>query len=117
MLLLKRHRTVLGAASQAANRGIISAYTRPNAVVALFNTAPPRPSSSNSRWKARQGNDLYAREARVQGLKSRAAFKLLEVCLFQCASSVCRRLTGWVLVAGRKVQRIQKGTGRCRSGM
>ncbi|KAF3018109.1 2' O-ribose methyltransferase [Neopestalotiopsis sp. 37M] len=38
-----------------------------------------RYSSSNSRWKQRQGNDFFAREARVQGLKSRAAFKLLEM--------------------------------------
>jgi len=38
-----------------------------------------RPSSSNSRWKARQGTDIFAREAKVQGLKSRAAFKLLEI--------------------------------------
>ncbi len=38
-----------------------------------------RCASSNSRWKARQGRDVYAREAKVQGLKSRAAFKLLEV--------------------------------------
>ncbi|KAI1462588.1 23S ribosomal RNA methyltransferase [Annulohypoxylon moriforme] len=36
-------------------------------------------SSSNSRWKQRQGNDYYAREARVHGLKSRAAFKLLDM--------------------------------------
>ncbi|KAK0644406.1 FtsJ-like methyltransferase-domain-containing protein [Cercophora newfieldiana] len=38
-----------------------------------------RPSSSNSRWKSRQGSDVFAREAKVQGLKSRAAFKLLEI--------------------------------------
>lgn len=38
-----------------------------------------RPSSSTSRWKQRQGRDAYARDARVQGLKSRAAFKLIEV--------------------------------------
>ncbi|KAI1380716.1 FtsJ-like methyltransferase [Hypoxylon crocopeplum] len=36
-------------------------------------------ASSNSRWKQRQGSDYYAREAKVQGLKSRAAFKLLEM--------------------------------------
>jgi 21S rRNA (uridine2791-2'-O)-methyltransferase len=30
----------------------------------------------------RQGKDFFAREARVQGLKSRAAFKLLEVLQF-----------------------------------
>lgn len=45
--------------------------------------APPvrHASSSSTRWKTRQGNDFFAREARVQGLKSRAAFKLLEVAL------------------------------------
>ncbi|CAG7556158.1 unnamed protein product [Fusarium equiseti] len=36
-------------------------------------------SSSGSRWKQRQGRDFYARGAKVQGLKSRAAFKLLEM--------------------------------------
>ncbi|KAI1756313.1 23S ribosomal RNA methyltransferase [Xylaria castorea] len=36
-------------------------------------------SSSKSRWKQRQGKDPFAREAKVQGLKSRAAFKLLEM--------------------------------------
>ncbi|KAK0708405.1 FtsJ-like methyltransferase-domain-containing protein [Lasiosphaeris hirsuta] len=38
-----------------------------------------RHSSSNSRWKQRQGADQFARSAKVQGLKSRAAFKLLEM--------------------------------------
>jgi hypothetical protein len=46
--------------------------------------AQPKPtlvrhSSSSTRWKSRQGSDHFAKEARVQGLKSRAAFKLLEV--------------------------------------
>ncbi|KAH8685935.1 FtsJ-like methyltransferase-domain-containing protein [Tricladium varicosporioides] len=36
-------------------------------------------SSSSTRWKKRQSTDSYAREAKVQGLKSRAAFKLLEI--------------------------------------
>ncbi|OTA70395.1 ribosomal RNA methyltransferase MRM2 [Hypoxylon sp. EC38] len=36
-------------------------------------------ASSNSRWKQRQGSDYYAREAKVRGLKSRAAFKLIEM--------------------------------------
>lgn len=36
-------------------------------------------SSSNSQWKARRGRDHYARDAKVMGMKSRAAFKLLEV--------------------------------------
>ncbi|MCJ1369755.1 hypothetical protein MMC20_000967, partial [Loxospora ochrophaea] len=39
---------------------------------------PARHSSSSSRWQNRQSKDQYVREARVQGLKSRAAFKLLE---------------------------------------
>ncbi|OCK84516.1 FtsJ-domain-containing protein [Lepidopterella palustris CBS 459.81] len=36
-------------------------------------------SSSSTRWKSRQGRDAFAKEAKVQGLKSRAAFKLLEI--------------------------------------
>lgn len=46
-------------------------------------------SSSSTRWKSRQGSDFFAREARVQGLKSRAAFKLLEVLC--CSSEHCSR--------------------------
>ncbi|KAK1713132.1 FtsJ-like methyltransferase [Colletotrichum lupini] len=42
-------------------------------------TLQTRASFSNSRWKMRQGKDFFAREAKVQGLKSRAAFKLLEM--------------------------------------
>ncbi|EME42534.1 hypothetical protein DOTSEDRAFT_73394 [Dothistroma septosporum NZE10] len=36
-------------------------------------------SSSSTRWKSRQGRDAYAKEAKVAGLKSRAAYKLLEI--------------------------------------
>ncbi|KAH0538488.1 hypothetical protein FGG08_004937 [Glutinoglossum americanum] len=36
-------------------------------------------SSSSGRWQTRQSRDRFSREAKVQGLKSRAAFKLLEV--------------------------------------
>ncbi|KAI5236947.1 FtsJ-domain-containing protein [Aureobasidium subglaciale] len=36
-------------------------------------------SSSSTRWKTRQTHDHFAREAKVAGLKSRAAFKLLEL--------------------------------------
>ncbi|PWY69161.1 23S ribosomal RNA methyltransferase [Aspergillus sclerotioniger CBS 115572] len=35
--------------------------------------------SSSKRWQARQLNDRFTREAAVQGLKSRAAFKLLQI--------------------------------------
>ncbi|PQE04531.1 hypothetical protein CJF31_00007373 [Rutstroemia sp. NJR-2017a BVV2] len=45
-------------------------------------------SSSSTRWKTRQGRDLFAKEARVQGLKSRAAFKLLEVFVLKDASQI-----------------------------
>lgn len=61
---------------------------RPWCIAAICTSCPPcrrsaaaqaRHASSSTRWKTRQGNDFFAREARVQGLKSRAAFKLLEV--------------------------------------
>ncbi|KAI6263748.1 hypothetical protein MCOR27_002109 [Pyricularia oryzae] len=80
---------------------VFSGLVRPSTAAAPFLTAAPhhssrstqppaaciparphqqtRPSSSNSRWKARQGRDYFAREAKVQGLKSRAAFKLIEM--------------------------------------
>lgn len=53
-----------------------------------FRHQPPTPhveavrhasSSSSTRWKSRQSHDTYAKEARVAGLKSRAAFKLLAI--------------------------------------
>lgn len=44
-----------------------------------FSVTSVAAGSSNTRWKARQGKDQYAREAKVRGLKSRAAFKLLEM--------------------------------------
>ncbi len=40
-----------------------------------------RLNSSSRRWQARQGKDKYVADAKVQELKSRAAFKLLEVSL------------------------------------
>ena len=36
-------------------------------------------SSSTKRWTERQQGDQFARAAKVQGLKSRAAFKLLQI--------------------------------------
>lgn len=38
-----------------------------------------RYASSNRRWTDRQRGDSFARAAKVQGLKSRAAFKLLQI--------------------------------------
>ncbi|KAF2402608.1 23S ribosomal RNA methyltransferase [Trichodelitschia bisporula] len=38
-----------------------------------------RSSSSSTRWRTRQSSDTYTRAARTQGLKSRAAFKLLQL--------------------------------------
>jgi 21S rRNA (uridine2791-2'-O)-methyltransferase len=35
--------------------------------------------ASSKRWQARQQKDQFTKEAAVQGLKSRAAFKLLQV--------------------------------------
>ncbi|KAH7390615.1 FtsJ-like methyltransferase-domain-containing protein [Pyrenochaeta sp. MPI-SDFR-AT-0127] len=57
----------------ATNHGHYSSCTRP------FTETVRHASSSSTRWKSRQGKDFFAREARVQGLKSRAAFKLLEL--------------------------------------
>lgn len=36
-------------------------------------------SSSSTRWRTRQSNDSFTREAKIAGLKSRAAFKLLQI--------------------------------------
>ncbi|CCF56133.1 hypothetical protein KAFR_0A06980 [Kazachstania africana CBS 2517] len=36
-------------------------------------------SSSTSRWKQRQKNDHYSKQAKLQNLRSRAAFKLIEI--------------------------------------
>lgn len=38
-----------------------------------------RAASSNNRWVARQKSDRFAKESKVQNLKSRAAFKLLQI--------------------------------------
>ncbi|GKT60850.1 ribosomal RNA methyltransferase MRM2 [Colletotrichum tofieldiae] len=76
--------------SKAACRALLGAARRQTAIdttalkcaqcqVYLAAGRQTRASSSNSRWKMRQGKDMFAREAKVQGLKSRAAFKLLEM--------------------------------------
>jgi len=43
------------------------------------NSVVCRRFASSKRWVERQSKDRFAREARVQGLKSRAAFKLLQI--------------------------------------
>ena len=66
-------------------------------------------SSSSRRWQARHGRDKFAREARVQGLKSRAAFKLLEVGL---TTSIVWRSIGKLMVFGKineKYKIFEKG--------
>lgn len=66
-------------------------------------------SSSSTRWKSRQGKDFFTREARVQGLKSRAAFKLLAVGLLKWMMVLkLKRFLDW-----RKVQDIQERPDYC----
>ena len=64
-------------------RSIWPAYTsilRPrNEVLSSGHPIRLSSSSSSTRWKTRQSRDSFAREAKVAGLKSRAAFKLLEI--------------------------------------
>lgn len=52
---------------------------RPISACCGRSTTQIRYGSSSTRWKARAGRDSFNRDAKVQGLKSRAAFKLLEV--------------------------------------
>ena len=61
-------------------------------------------SSASTRWQARQGKDKFARDAKAQGLRSRAAFKLLEVIL----SSTLRKSHGTgSLTDGRSTRSIR----------
>ncbi|KAI1211659.1 23S ribosomal RNA methyltransferase [Annulohypoxylon truncatum] len=75
----------------APRNGIPLTITVPSATISAYGFLSPiapvssgsvrwsSSSSSSSRWKQRQATDFYAREAKVYGLKSRAAFKLLEM--------------------------------------
>lgn len=65
------------AQSNRSNRSPLKCPDPVNVTIILNGSS--RASSSSTRWKSRQGRDSFAREAKVQGLKSRAAFKLLEV--------------------------------------
>ncbi|KNG85519.1 21S rRNA (uridine(2791)-2'-O)-methyltransferase MRM2 [Aspergillus nomiae NRRL 13137] len=52
--------------------------SRSQRALAISPFIPKRPSSSK-RWQTRQLKDHFTREATVQGLKSRAAFKLIQI--------------------------------------
>jgi hypothetical protein len=53
--------------------GILFPYSAPAKIIIS------RRFASSKRWVERQSKDRFTREARVQGLKSRAAFKLLQI--------------------------------------
>ncbi|KAK4194026.1 putative ribosomal RNA methyltransferase [Triangularia verruculosa] len=63
------------------NRTPPLSFTSPSPVSSSSPLQHPRyaSSSSSGQWKLRQSKDFFARVARVKGLKSRAAFKLLEL--------------------------------------
>lgn len=64
-----------GSASKSASRG---APTKARDLTVRVKTARGRTNSS-ARWLQRQLNDPYVQEAQRQGLRSRAAFKLMEL--------------------------------------
>ena len=75
--------------------------------ICMRNASSSSSSSSSTRWKSRQGKDWFARAAKVKGLRSRAAFKLLEVCVLFICVCVCgfggggrdvKGLWGWVWI-------------------
>ncbi|KAJ8059890.1 hypothetical protein OCU04_011514 [Sclerotinia nivalis] len=74
--LLPRHQLCTPALPNYKHAGSIA---RGNPAIKFHNGAVRTASSSSTRWKTRQGKDSFSREAKVQGLKSRAAFKLLEI--------------------------------------
>lgn len=57
----------------------LPAISAPSHIHLTPRTSIAHGSSSSTRWKTRQTRDHFAREAKVAGLKSRAAFKLLEL--------------------------------------
>jgi len=72
--------------------------------------APIARSASSSRWLKRHVTDPYVRKARAQGYRSRAAFKLLEVCARERLLVPGLRVAdlgaapgGWCQVAAEKV--------------
>jgi len=53
--------------------------TNPTLTLCKYTSNSVRHSSSQTRWKQRQKGDYYSKQAKVLELKSRAAFKLLQV--------------------------------------
>lgn len=70
--------------SQSSTRPLSSPITpasppTPDRLPQLSPLTSIRHASSNSRWISRQKGDRFAKEAKVANLKSRAAFKLLQI--------------------------------------
>ncbi|KAI9642973.1 2' O-ribose methyltransferase [Ciborinia camelliae] len=61
------------------NHGYAGSIARGHAAIEFHGGSVRASSSSSTRWKTRQEKDSFSREAKVRGLKSRAAFKLLEI--------------------------------------
>ena len=74
-------------------------------------------SASSTRWKARQANDAFAREARVAGLKSRAAFKLLQACRYQATALYGSPIANFNGLDQRQTSHLQEGRDDRRSSM
>lgn len=91
-----RNGALLRSTSTYAVQRLVRATLEPAVAVASHGgiAAVRWSSSASSRWKLRQGSDFYAREAKVQGLKSRAAFKLLEVRFCFCLVPVLEFRSG-----------------------
>lgn len=58
---------------------LLASIPRPSLLCRTCQVQKTQARGISQAWKQRQAGDAYAREARVKGLKSRAAFKLLEV--------------------------------------
>jgi hypothetical protein len=76
-----------GLTSYPSTSRLLSSPSHPSRTGSSTPSPPPTPrlfpqyrsASTNSRWVNRQSRDLFSCRAKVQGLKSRAAFKLLEI--------------------------------------
>lgn len=64
---------------RALTDSLFAPATNPTLTLCKYTSHSIRHSSSQTRWKDRQKNDHYSRQAKVMDLKSRAAFKLLQV--------------------------------------